>query len=155
MFDTRHLTMLGVLAALGAALLLAGIGLVACPEAQAATITHDGIMYRTAKVTKPLWVRGGPNYRYQATVIKVKDRKRRHYTIPWSVKRQKRAYVVTQIIGDPFKACKKVQSISVWAPLAYVEDVTFWRADARNVRITVRNCGSYDYLMGASTALIQ
>lgn len=134
--------------------LFAGLAVIASPSAQAATVTKDGIVYRTHKVKKPRWVAGGPNYRYQATIVKVESAKKKHYVIPWSIKHKKRSYVVTEIVGDPFKKCKKAKSISVWAPLAYIEDVTFWRADRRQVQLTIRNCGCYDYLMDGSTANI-
>jgi hypothetical protein len=150
--SARRIAPMVILVVIGA--LFAGIAVVASPSAQAATVTKDGIVYRTHKVKKPRWVAGGPNYRYQATLEKVKSTKKKHYVIPWSIKHKKHRYVVTEIVGDPFKKCKKAKSISVWAPLAYIEDMTFWRPDRRQVQLTIRNCGCYDYVMGGSTAII-
>lgn len=128
---------------------------VLCEQAQAATVTKDGIVYQTHTVKNKRWVDGGPNYRYQATIVKVKDRTKTRYHIPRTITYKKHAYVVTEIVGSPFKACKKARAISVRAPLAYIEDVTFWRRDKRKVKITIYNCGAYDYVMSATTALIQ
>lgn len=112
----------------------------------------------TFKVYKPKtrqWVHGGPNYRYQAALVKVNRRNAKSYTIPRTVRWKGRFYHVTEIDGDPFKSCKKARRIYVNAALAYIEDLTFWRCDRRHVKLYVWNCGTYDYLLGGSTALIQ
>lgn len=128
----------------------------ACQGKPAMTVVKSGAY--TFKVYRPVtrqWVSGGPNYRYQAALVKVNKKQAKHYTIPRTVRWKGRSYHVTEIDGDPFKACKRARRIDVKAALAYIEDLTFWRRDRRHVKLYVWNCGTYDYLMGGSTALIQ
>lgn len=101
------------------------------------------------------WIDGGPNYRYQAALVKVNKRNAKRYTIPRTVRWKGRFYHVTEIDGDPFKACKRARRIYVNATLAYIEDMTFWRCDRRQVKLYIWNCGTYDYLLEGSKALIQ
>lgn len=150
------------LLALSIAVVLAGMGAAlpqqahACFTKPATTVVKSGAY--TFKVYQPKtrqWVAGGPNYRYQAALVKVNKRHAARYVIPKTVKWKGRSYHITEIDGDPFKACRKARSIRIDADLAYIEDMTFWRRDKRRVKLCIRNRGTYGYLHGDSTALIR